>query len=45
MTRLFHLATYIDADYPARGQYVPCHRGKAHGHIGAWPSRTVTKST
>lgn len=45
MTRLFHLATYVDAHYPAGGQYVPCHRDKAHGHTGAPPSRTVTKST
>ena len=45
MTRLFHLATYIDVDCSAAGQYVPCHRGKAYGHIGALPSRAVTKST
>ncbi len=45
MTRLFHLATYIDVDCPAGGQYVPCHRGKVRGHIDALPSRTVTKST
>ena len=34
MTRLFHLATYFDAHCLAGGQYVPCHRDKAHGHTG-----------
>ena len=35
MTRHFCLATYIDVDCPAGGQYVPCHRDKAHDHTGA----------
>lgn len=34
MTRLFHLATYFDVHCPAGGQYVPCHRDKAHGRTG-----------
>ncbi len=45
MTRHFCLATYVDAHHLSVGQYVPCHRDKAHSHTGAPPSRTVTKST
>lgn len=35
MTRHFRLATYLDVHYLSVGQYVPCHRDKAHGHTGA----------